>query len=486
MCITDFKTGIMKTRTEIVLVVIISLCIGCVSNDDYDIPKNLGSQENQKLKNLLDSINKQNNNYTFIAINDLKQQFKANRKGFKIETNSVIKGYVTSSDKTGNFYKEFFVQNTTSNPTSGIRIALDQSDSYNQFNFGREVYIHLKNLYVGESNTGDGIISIGGKINLDGELESLSDTQIKASVLRSTTTNVLEPLRINPSEITNSQIGVLVQFEGVHFPEYLKGETYVNPNDKYDSQRFIVYCDGFNYENFVLETSTFASFRNQILPEGTGTITGVLSKTYDGSRTVLLLNNYLDVVLSPENPMCVPLDKEQYTTIFKEDFNTVKNKKDINLDGWVNHNEAGNLVWEGGVYKKDGYAYFTPFESENESNIAWLVTPPINIASVTKALLTFKTAYKTFPTESQLPLEVFISTNFDGTIAGIATAKWNPVTAKLAHPTNAAVREYVKSGFIDLSNYKNTVYIAFKYTGSGKNNLSATIRVEDVEVLGKN
>ena len=38
-------------------------------------------------------------------------------------------------------------------------------DSYNQFNFGREVYVKLQGLYIGETNSGDGVIAIGGGAN---------------------------------------------------------------------------------------------------------------------------------------------------------------------------------------------------------------------------------------------------------------------------------------------------------------------------------
>ena len=59
---------------------------------------------------------------------------------------------MSSSDFTGNFYKEFFIQNAPENATDAIKITLNQVDSYNQFNIGREVYISLKGLYLGESN----------------------------------------------------------------------------------------------------------------------------------------------------------------------------------------------------------------------------------------------------------------------------------------------------------------------------------------------
>ena len=73
----------------------------------------------------------------------------------EIVSDIVVKGYVTSSDATGNFYKEFYIQDAPENPSAAIKLVLNQVDSYNQFNIGREVYISLKGLFVGEVRSGD-------------------------------------------------------------------------------------------------------------------------------------------------------------------------------------------------------------------------------------------------------------------------------------------------------------------------------------------
>ena len=66
-----------------------------------------------------------------------------------------------SDDETGNFYKEFYMQDAPENPTAAIGVSLNQVDSYNQFNIGREVYIRLQNLYIGETTAEKVKITIG-------------------------------------------------------------------------------------------------------------------------------------------------------------------------------------------------------------------------------------------------------------------------------------------------------------------------------------
>ena len=49
---------------------------------------------------------------------------------------------------------------------------------------------------------------------------------------------------------------------------------------------------------FLLETSAFAAFKDLPLPSGTGSIKGIVSKTYNGRNLVLALNDGHDAWLA--------------------------------------------------------------------------------------------------------------------------------------------------------------------------------------------
>ena len=192
-------------------------------------------------------------------------------------------------------------------PTSGIKLILNLSDSYNRFNKGREVYIRLNpptptnfpnGLYIGEERLGNMVITIGGgtETNQYGTtVTSLSENQINASVFRSSDTYDLIPLAVQISQLSKDHIGIFVQIENAEFEENLNGERYFNPSENYDTSRTIQTCSGTTYSTFDLETSSFSSFKNELLPTGNGTVAGIISKTYDGSRLVLALNTTDDV-----------------------------------------------------------------------------------------------------------------------------------------------------------------------------------------------
>jgi hypothetical protein len=98
-------------------------------------------------------------------------------------------------------------------------------------------------------------------------------------------------------------------------------------------------------------------------------------------------------------------------------------------------------------------------------------------------MLSFQTAYA-YPDAGHYPLEVFVSTNFDGTEGGIASATWEAIDAVIAHPDiTDDWFDFVDSGSIDLSSYTGTLYIAFKYTGSDTMNLNTSMHVENVAVF---
>jgi hypothetical protein len=80
-------------------------------------------------------------------------------------------------------------------------------------------------------------------------------------------------------------------------------------------------------------------------------------------------------------------------------------------------------------------------------------------------------------------LEVFVSTNFDGT--NVSTATWKKVEASI--PTqNDSWYAFKDAGLIDVSSYTGTLYVGFKFVGSGTDTaLDGAYMVDDFKVLAK-
>jgi len=462
----------MKTILKLTaLVLFLGTFTACVQDDDYSVPGDLGQVENANLNALLA-------NATELTIQQVKDQFVAGAVT-QITSDVYVKGYVSSSDASGNFYKEFFIQDSPSNPTAAIKVVVDASDLFARYNLGREVYINLKDLYIGETRSGDGVIAIGEFPNADNdEVENIRENTAKTKVLRSSVTETIVPLSLDMTAIGASNIGMFVETQA-QFPTSLNGALYVDANDSYDTARTMEYCDGFGYANFILETSTFANFKNMPLPTGSGTIAGVINKNYNGSNLVMVLNDVADVNMN--DARCTPLDINDFTPVLEEDFSSATNNTNLDIPGWTNFAEAGGRVWREKVYQGNGFTEFSAYNSGDASNIAWLVSPVMDMDAQTNEILSFKTS-KHHLDSPQNTLEVFVSTDFDGT--NVLTATWQPITANLVSMSDPNY-DWINSGSVDLSTYTGNLYVAFKYTGSGTDTtLDGAFRVDDFSVMG--
>ena len=472
----------MKIYKKIILSLVTVASIvftSCVDNNDYTLPNIIGNEENKALNAVLDSIN--NRTLTLRTINEVKQDWFTSRQAKQVNQNIVVKGYVTSSDATGNFFREFYMQDAIENATSGIKVVLNQTNSHNQFNIGREVYIRLKGLYIGETRSGDNDATIGGFVENGGtELEAISENQIKKfnHILRSNKSEEIIPLNVKFSAIGDQHLGMLVKINNVFFDENLAGKTYFDPTRSFDTDRLMKSCEGFDFTEFELATSSFANFGGSALPSGGGSIKAIVTKNY--SRQLrLALNSVDDVDMNGDK--CTLLNINDFTEIFKEDFEATSGN--INITDWTNFNQEGTRLFRSysDRYSSSRATSIGSFRSNDTNTISWLITPEIDLDNTANEFLTFETS-NSFADGSEL--EVLISTNWDGNTANLETATWETLPANIVSDSES-FRNWVSSGLVELTNYSGKIRIAFKYTGSGDRSKDGTYEIDNVIVLAQ-
>ena len=451
----------MKLFNKISLLAFISiLSLSCVEDDDYSVPQSIGLEENQNLTQLLSEI--ENGSADLMTISEVKSLF-VNGEVNQIESNLVVKGYVSSSDYTGNFYKEFYMQDEIENPTAGIKVSINQVDSYNQFNVGREVYIRLQGLTIGETNSGDGVIAIGGGGNQSGdEISEISENRASNCILRSNNSYSLVPLALNLSDINDSHIGIFVSGLSAQFSAGLDGLTYVDPDEDYDTQRDLESC--VDSGTLKLETSAFSNFNDSMLPtNGSGIITGIITKDYFGDNRVMMLNTKDDVDF--DSSRCDPL--------FADDFSA------NNLNNWTVFNVIGEQEWEITPYGNPApSAKISGYSGGNNVNEDWLITNVIDLSTLSTATLNFQSVVR----YDGPSLEVYASSDYSGGDPS-SDGNWTELSAIL-DTDSSSWSSWTDSGNVDLSSYTGgNIFIAFKYisTTSG----SATYEIDNVLVVGE-
>ena len=458
------------------LIIASILAVSCQQEDIFDIPYSLGAEENQMLITILSEV--ESGTKEMISITQLKD-LSVSGEAVEITSDLVMKGYVTSSDATANFYKEIYIQDDPTSPTDGVRLLIDFSDSYNMFNIGREIYISLKGFYIGEYRTGDGVVSIGEYDAAQNRISNIREAIVKKNILRSSSISDLTPLKVKFSEISDSHIGIMVEISDVNVVSSQVGKPFVDPNDSYDTQRNLEACEGFGKTSFILETSAFANFKQNPLPAGTGTIAGIVSKTYNGDNLVLMLNSIDDVNLTGE--ACSLLNINDFDKVLEETFDNVVDNSNFDYAGWINYAEVGGELWTEQFYGGNGYVEFSGFRTGDDENIGWLVTPAFDLSGASSAYINFKLAQHHLDDEVNNTLEVFVSTDFDG--SDVLAANWDKINVTIPGE-DVSWYAFQDVGLVDVSSYSGNLYVAFKYVGSGNDTtLDGGYFVDDVLFL---
>lgn len=262
------------------------------------------------------------------------------------QTPYIIKGRVISSDATGNIYKSIVIQDET----AALALSINQGSTYTDYRLGQEVVLNATGLYIGYYN---GLQQIGWLDEYNGspsltfmswsmfqahsELNGFPNQDVKYVFYNKEKKDpwpsenpycVVTNFSDLPSDYTSAEFrnmqSQLVEFRNVYFEEGGK-ETYA----PYQESVNRTLMDGTG-ASLTVRTSGYSNFYNEIIPEGTGTVRGILS--YYGDSWQLLLRGLDDVMIT---------DKGQ-----KNDPYTVAEAMEVQnegLTGWVTAYIVGSV-----------------------------------------------------------------------------------------------------------------------------------------------
>lgn len=388
----------------------------------------------------------------------------------------IIEAYVVSSDEGGNFFKSISLQTKASPiiPAIGFSVPVDVSNTYIDYRVGNKVYVKMKNqftdLYFGALRIGSLYVSNAG----DPTVGRISQNEFK-NVLNASCTiidenQLVESLSIEEA-LDDRKLNTLIELNDVEFTEAAIGRHYFEETNNVGGSTNWNLRDKTGNQ-IIFRTSSYAKFADHFVPEGSGKVRGILTKF--GTDYQLMVRSENDIVMNGKRN--VPF--------FAEDFQSVKNNVNFALPGWSNIVEKASKLWKSMVYAGNGYAEFNTTSTTAAENIAWLVSPKINLAGYKNAVLSFRSAQHDLKVDSPLnTLEVYVSTNFDG--SSVTKAKWTRLEAKVPTLLNPS-REFMSSGGIDLSAYSGNINIAFRYVGSGKDKtLNGAFMVDDIKIFGE-
>ena len=101
-------------------------------------------------------------------------------KPWTVDKNIVISGIVSTTDRYGNFYKSFYIQDET----GGMEIKLGKNGLYNDYLPGQRIYVDCNGLELGmygyKAGSGNGMVQIGFNNGTDDTYET---SYIESSIL---------------------------------------------------------------------------------------------------------------------------------------------------------------------------------------------------------------------------------------------------------------------------------------------------------------
>ena len=187
-----------------------------------------------------------------MTIADLKDLYVANgNKPVTIEEPILIGGQVTTSDKVGNLYKSFYIQDET----AGIEIKVGQNGLYNEYRLGQWVYVQCEGLTVGDYN---GMIQVGYS-DPTGEYETAYIEHmsiINTHIFKGPYEDPVEPVVITEADLHKKvNLGRLVTINDLKYDDHIFILAYVDPNgDRKDYTNNGIFIDEEGPDNYGVTT----------------------------------------------------------------------------------------------------------------------------------------------------------------------------------------------------------------------------------------
>lgn len=240
------------------------LFFACVKNRDFDQPLPFCDQTLTA-------------NITYAEVKNLYVD-----QTLQIQEDLIIEGYIISSDSEGNFFSVLHFQDSPINPTQGFQMEIDVRDSHLFYPVGSKIFIKLRGLYLGSSKD---VFKVGGVFTSFGNqsVGRLPAAVVNQHIIVSCNEAAeIKPNTISINDLDNSLTNTLVQFSNVEILEEQLGQLFAIERE--ETERTLTDCSD---NEIVLLNSGFSDFQADKLPEGNGTITGVLLREKDNFQVAI-------------------------------------------------------------------------------------------------------------------------------------------------------------------------------------------------------
>ena len=347
-----------------------------------------------------------------------------------IPAGTIITGIVTTSDEHGNCYKYINIEDGT----AGIQIKINNTALHNRYKVGQRVYVKCDGLVLGDYRKlpqlglweNDAMQAIPSNkaskyIFCDGMPIDLNDPAVFEPIVLTS----IPAAEAIPATYYNR----LVRLENATFVEGGQA-TYSLASSA--TSHDIKMADG---STITMRTSNYADFIDNILPEGTGTIYGILTR----------YNGYVQLVIRDLNDVQGFVAPTHSETIF-----SVSNYTTAFNDGWLK--VTSGTEWN--VLSNSSFSGF--YVNATAQTDSWLISPAINLHGSNPSIA-FK--HRAPAGGDNSTMKCYYTTNYTG---DVNTTNWVEI------PINNFNNNFVNFSYNLPENLQSSNFrFAFRYQGNG-------------------
>lgn len=226
-----------------------------------------------------------------ITIKDVKARYVSGAP-VAITDDAVIEGVVSCDDRSGNYYQQIAIQDST----GGVLLRLAGSNLFNNYPVGRKLFVKLKGLYLGQYS---GTLQFGGGIDSpylnQGGVTLLAPNLQDQHIVKGPLNQPLVPKVVTVSQLTTNlqdkYVSTLIKLEGFEFAGSELSKNYAD--DAQSGNRIIQGCTNPTTNRITLRTSNYCNFATLKVAQGNGDIIGVYS--FFGSTKQFTIRDTTDV-----------------------------------------------------------------------------------------------------------------------------------------------------------------------------------------------
>jgi uncharacterized protein YdeI (BOF family) len=200
-----------------------------------------------------------------------------------------VKGRITGNDVSGNVYKYLYIQDET----AALAFSIDNSSLSDSYKVGQEVIVDLTNMYIGKYSSellvgnpewySSGNTWEAGRMTLDA-FASHAQTNGLANTdkLTVTTTDIATIQAATDQDGLIAWGHMLVRFDDVTISG--AGKTFNDNSNTSTSTTFYHTITDAAGNSMPMPISSYADFANEIVPSGSGSVTGIICYKYNSSN----------------------------------------------------------------------------------------------------------------------------------------------------------------------------------------------------------